>query len=223
MAWKKSLKKEPRDKSEPVKLAKVYQKIFSIIKFILGICLLPFVYSSTVSFLNEFALTDISAQHSFWAGVITLLLIYLFVWEPAPVYAKGHRLLEIVFSFFQPLVKVAPYLVPIYTLVLVFAYAFLIVFIKEPWLPRLFMFLFGFSLALHFIFSSKTIRSQKDDFLKSNYIFGSAVVYLLNIGFVAFAFGLIFKAFSFVNFANVAIDEAQGILYAIFRQLFLNK
>lgn len=196
------------------------RRAFGIIKFILGVCLLPFVYSSTVSFLNEFSLIQKSLQYDFWAGIITLLIIYLFVWEPAIIYTKGHRILEVIFNFFKPLVRVAPYVLPIYTIVLFSAYGLLSIAIKAEWLLEYFIFLLGFSIALHLIFSAKSIRSKKSDFLKANYIFGFALIYIINLIFLAFCLNLIFKEFSFINFFNVSFQVAKNVFNVIFTQLF---
>ncbi len=203
------------------KLAHFSQRLFGIIKLLLGVSLLPFVYGSTVSFLNEFAFIEKSLQSSFWSGLISLLIIYLFVWEPKVVYLKGHRLLEIIFSFFKPLVKVAPYLLPVYTLVLFALYGILSYFVKSPQLINNFAFLFGFSIALHLIFSAKSIRGKKDDFLKGNYIFGFSFIYILNVILLAFCLNLIFDKFSFVKFSNQSFQIASGVFYAVFKQLFL--
>ena len=51
-------------------------------------------------------------------GVVALIVSYLFVWEPTILFAKGQKVVEFVFSFFRPMVKVAPYVLPIYSLLL---------------------------------------------------------------------------------------------------------
>lgn len=203
------------------KLSDFYNKSFGVIKFILGVCLLPLVYSSTLAFLNELTLLKQAPQNCFWSGIISFLLIYLFVWEPAAVYAKGHKLLEIIFKFFTPLVKVAPYLLPIYTIVLFLLYLLFSIFIKEGWLLQYTIFLFGFSIALHLVFSAKSVRSKKGDFLKANYIFGFSFVWITNVMLLAFFTNFIFQEFSFVNFCNNSFSTAGDIFYAVFKQLFL--
>lgn len=203
------------------KLSDFSQRLFGVIKLLLGVSLLPFVYGSTVSFLNGFAFIERQLQNYFWSGLVTLLIIYLFIWEPKVVYLKGHRLLEIIFSFFKPLVKVAPYLLPVYTLVLFALYGILSYFIKSPQLINNFVFLFGLSIALHLIFSAKTIRGKKGDFLKGNYIFGFSFIYIVNIMLFAFCLNLIFDKFSFVKFSNQSFQIASGVFYAVFKQLFL--
>jgi len=214
-------------------------KAFGIIKFILGICLLPFVYTSSVSFINEFTLIERPLQNYFWSGIITFLFIYLFIWEPVIIYTKGQKLLELVFSFFKPLVRVAPYLLPIYTIVLFIVYGILSFVFgsafctggasalgrggKSSAPTNYFIFLFGFSMGLHLVFSAKSIRSRKNDFLKGNYIFGFSFVYIINVLLLTFCLNLVFDKFSFVNFFNNSFQIAKDIFYAVFKQLFLNK
>ena len=203
------------------KLGTLGSRLFSLIKLLLGIMLLPFVYSFTLSFLSEFSLVEVQFQHYFWTGIISLLLIYLFVWEPAVIYNRGYRLVALIFTFFKPLVKVAPYLLPIYTIVLFFLFVILFYVFRLNDCLGYFVFLFGLSLALHLIFSSRTIRGKKGDFLKSNYIFGFSFIYLLNVFLLALILNLIFSKFSLVNFLNNSFQIAASIFKAIFRQLFL--
>lgn len=203
------------------KLSGLSDKAFGVTKFVLGLCLLPFVYSSSAAFLNEFNTIQPLYRSPFWSGIITLLVVYLFIWEPAVIYAKGQKMLEAVFKFFTPLVRVAPYLLPIYTVVLfVLYYLFSAIFSSVDWL-RPFIFLFGFSTALHLVFGAKSLRGKKGDFLKSNYIFGFSFVYILNVALLALLLNLIFKEFSFVNFSNNTISAAKSIISIVFRQLFL--
>jgi len=194
-------------------------RLFSITKFILGVCLLPFVYSESLAFLNEFNQIEAPFRNYFWSGIISLLIIYLFVWEPTIIYIKGQKILEKIFRFFTPLVKVAPYLLPIYTLILFILYWVLAYKFKDS--INFFVFLFGFSIALHFIFSAKSLRSKQEDFLKANYIFGFAFIYIINLILLAFGLNLIFEKFSFVNFFNQSFQIAKSIFYAAFKQLFL--
>ena len=203
------------------KLSGLYNKLFGVIQFTLGICLLPFAYSSTLAFFAQFNAIEASLQGCFWAGVITFLIIYHFAWEPLPVYTKGHHLLELIFNFFKPLVKVAPFLLPVYTIVLFILFGIASAFTRESWLFRAGMFSFGLSIVLHLVFSSKSMRGKKGDFLKGNYIFGFSLIYILNLFILAFGLSLIFNTFSFVDFSNATYSVARDIFYAVFKQLFL--
>jgi hypothetical protein len=214
---------QPKASGASGRLSGLYAKSFNLIKLILGVCLLPFVYSSTVAFLNEFSLLEKPLQNCFWSGIITLLLVYLFVWEPVVIYAKGYKLLELIFNFFKPLVRVAPYLLPIYTIVVFLFYGLLSLSIKSAWLLEYALFFSGFSVILHLVFSAKALRGRKQDFLKANYIFGFSFIYALNLMLLAFCLNLIFKDFSFVNFFKNAYSMAGSVFKAIISQLFIVK
>jgi len=215
-------KESPREGKEELapKIPGLSVKAFGVIKFILGICLLPFVYSSSAAFFNEFTVIDKPLQNAFWAGIVTLLIVYLFIWEPVIIYAKGQRLLEIVFIFFKPLVRVAPYLLPIYTVVLFILYGLAGLFSQAADLLKPFIFLIGFSIGLHLVFSAKSLRSKQGDFLKGNYIFGFSFVYMVNLIILSFGLSLLFNKFSFVNFSNNSFQIAKSIFSAVFKQLF---
>ncbi|MCU0651619.1 MAG: hypothetical protein MUC39_01580 [Candidatus Omnitrophica bacterium] len=203
------------------KISEFTRKLLVFIKFVLGVCLLPCVYAVSAAFLKQFGLIDISIQDYFWQGVITLLIIYLFIWEPVIVYTKGQKIVELLFTFFKPLVRVAPYLLPIYTILLVAVYGVLSWVYKD--LLGYFVFMFGFTLALHLIFSAKTLRSKKEDFFKTNYIFGFSLVFIINLTLLAFFINLMFDKFSFVGFCNDVVRVSRGIFEAVFTQLFINK
>lgn len=217
------LSKEPSGLSGDFssKISGLSSKAFGIIKFILGVLFLPFVYSTVVSFLNELGGMDKNFQAIFWNGAICFLIVYLFIWEPLAIYNYGHKLLETVFSFFKPMVNVAPFLLPIYMLLIFIIYGLLSLVIKSSWLIEYTLFLVGFSAILHLVFSAKNIRTKKGDFLKGNYIFGFSFIFILNLSLLALGFNFIFKEYSFVNFCNVSFKIASGIFYAIFKQLFL--
>lgn len=203
------------------KISGLSSKFFGIIKFILGIILLLLIYSSVVSFANEFTQLDKGLQQIFYNGIISFLIIYLFIWEPLVIYNKGHKLLEIIFSFFKPMVNVAPFLLPIYTILFFIIYGLLALGIKSDWLIKYTLFLIGFSSILHLTFSAKTIRLKKGDFLKANYIFGFSFIFILNVSLLAIGLSLIFDKFSFVNFCNISFTIFRNIFLAVFKQLFL--
>jgi hypothetical protein len=202
-------------------LSKTQAKALLILKFVLGICFLPFVYSISVSFLEQFGAVEGALQGYFWAGVISFLVIHLFIWEPVVLYTRGQKILEALFTFFKPLVKVTPYLVPIYTVLLALIYFPWALISESEDLINCFLFLFGFTITLHIIFSAKSLRSKEGDSLKANYLFGFSFVYILNVAILGFILNLIFDKFSFVGFANNTFQIAKNILTVVFRQLFL--
>lgn len=220
------MKKEGAPKKEEgllpgIKSAGFSSRIFGITKFILGVLLLPFVYSATSAFLNEIRTLEQAAYRYFSGGIISFLIIYLFVYEPAIIYANGQKIVEAVFRFFAPLVKVAPYLLPIYTIILSLVWLVYFLITRSLDAAKFFVFIFGFSMALHLVFSAKTLRSRQGDFLKSNYIFGFSFVYIMNTAILSFILSAMFDKFSFVNFCNNSFQIGKGVFFAAFHQLFL--
>lgn len=195
-------------------------RFFDITKLLLGICFLPWVYAITISLFAEMAKINLALQRYFWTGVISFVLFYLFILEPKKIYEKGHKLVEIIFAFFQPFVKVAPYLFPIYSIVVFLIYIILSAFIKANWLLNYALFLLGFSLSLHLVFASKAVKAKKGGILKANYIFGFSFIYILNLLLLAGIFSVIFEKFSFVSFCNLSYLQASSIFKAVFAQLF---
>jgi len=202
-------------------LSGLKEKSLSVLKFILGIALLPFVYSSSIAFVSQISQIQKSCQNYFWLGVIVFLVFFLFIWEPEIIYNSGHKLLEIVFNFFRPFVEIAPNLLPIYTIILFILYGILSLIVKDSWLLEYSVFLIGFSIAMHIVFTARALGSKKGDFLKANYIFGFSFVYIINAALLALLLSLVFKQFSFLDFSKSSYLQARDIFNALFKQIFV--
>ena len=217
-------KKEPSEKvfSDLKPPSKNQIKEFSLIslKLAIGLCLLPALYAVTFCFIGELAKLEGAAVRPFVWGVIGFLAIYLFIWEPAIIFKKGQRVLEVIFRFFAPLVKVAPFVLPIYTILISIGYFIGLQFFGMKGFIPLFIFGIGFSLALHLVFCAKTLRAKAGDKLKANYIFGFGCIYILDALLLSLFFNLAFEHFSFLAFFNGSYQLSKGICLTIFKQLF---
>jgi len=193
----------------------------SMLKLALGLSFMTFVYSSTLAFMSELKNIKPIFQRPLWEGLVAFVVIYFFVWEPMKVYQRGQKILEAIFKFFAPLVKVAPYVLPIYTILLFCIYPIIYFFRPYDETTVYFMFLWGFSIALHLVFGAKSLRTKQNDFLKANYIFGFTLVYIIDVVLFGLLLNLVFEQFSFVNFFNVAYKTSHEIIAAIIRQIFV--
>jgi len=198
-------------------------KPLSIVKFILGLMLLPLVYSVSGSFLMETSQVRFYSQAYFWSGVGVLLAIHLFICELDEVYLKGRKIVEAIFWLVKPLVRVAPFVLPIYLILAALVYGVTVLWSGSTGVKNVFVFMFGFTASLHLVYSAKDLRSREDDFLKANYIFGFSFIYILNLVLLSYIFSLIFNRFSFVDFFNSSYRSAGDILFSLFSQLFINK
>ncbi|MDD5155968.1 MAG: hypothetical protein PHF11_05775, partial [Candidatus Omnitrophica bacterium] len=111
-----------------------------------------------------------------------------------------------------------PYVLPVYTILLFFVY---LIIGRMFEVTNYFMFLFGTSISLHLIFTSRTMRGKKEDILKGNYVFGFSLIYIVNITVLALCFSAIFGKFSFVNFCSQSFQTAKYIFDVVVKQLFL--
>jgi hypothetical protein len=229
MAEKEFFKNPPELGNEPSPVASEIKSklsgwakwLFIFIKLVLGILLLPFVYSISSAFYSQFAQTDPRIQDIFWWGIATFLLVYLFIWEPAKIYAKGQKILEWIFTLMRPLVRIAPYLLPVYTILLLILYASLSWAFKG--LLGYFIFWAAFSLSLHLVYSAKTLRTKKEDALKASYLFGFSLIYIINIFLLSLCLSVILKGFHFVTFCQDFLDRAGFVFQRAYEQLFLFK
>jgi len=208
------------DKIKP-KIQHLFNRALSILKLILGLCFLTFVYTGSVGFLQELKQADQRLQYDFWSGIIAFVVIYLFFYEPAKIYQKGQKILAIIFKFFAPLVKFAPYVLPVYTIIIFSFYPLVHLFYKSPLVTEYFIFFGGMSLALHLVMTAKSLKSKPGDFLKANYIFGFSLVYILNLLLAAICFQLMLDKFSFYNFFQGSYAGSQRIYHAVFKQIFI--
>lgn len=210
----------PKGQYFPNNFSGIQEKLLAVLKLILGILLLPFVYSSSVAFFKQMILVEKVPQDYFWTGVILFLVFFLFIWEPEAIYTGGQKLLEYIFNFFQPLVEFAPYVLPIYTVIIFMVFGLLSLSIKDSWLLQYCLFLTGFSSAMHIIFTARALGTKKGDFLKANYIFGFSLIYILNLFLLGLLLSLALKQFSIGDFSKHTFSAASDIFSALFKQIF---
>ena len=197
------------------------RKALTALKVIIILFLLPWVYSSTVAFIIECKTIERILLDLFTAGIITFLVIYLFIYVPEKIYQKGQKTTEATFRFISPLVKVAPFVLPIYSIILFLIYYLLSLFMESDSLLQLFIFLIGFSIAFHLVFTARVLHSRKNDFLMINYLFSFGFIYLINIALLALSFNILFESFSWLSFCKSSFQISKDIFSAVSGQLFL--
>lgn len=203
------------------KLQDLAHKLLAVLKLLLGLTFLAFVYAGSRGFFSKFRLADADLQTCFWSGIVAFLITHLFIYEPAVVYAKGQKILAFVFKFFAPMVKIAPFVLPIYSMLVFASYPLLKMMFTPKDSAGIVVFLGGFSWALHIVFSAKTLRSRQGDFLKANYIFSFTLIYILDLLLIAFMLSLLVDKFSFVAFFQSSFEAARNLWMMVTRQIFV--
>lgn len=97
-------------------------KLAAILKLIFAVLLFPVVIAATLGFAAEIKILNELTVNCFLWGIFSFLLLYHLLWEPEVIYKKGQRIVEITFKFFAPLVRVASFCLPIFTLLILIIY-----------------------------------------------------------------------------------------------------
>ncbi len=195
--------------------------VAGFIKFILFVLLLPVLAATVLGFNNELSKMPQDFYATFLKGIFIYLLIHLFVVEPEPVYEYGHKIMQSIFKFVEPLVEVAPFFLPIYSLLLLVLFYFTNLFVKNDFLPYVFVFLISFTLTMHMVFTARRLREEDNNAAKASYLFFMSLIVIVNVFILAMMFNLIFQDFSFPDFFKFATEKSAAVYTRIFRQLFV--
>ena len=213
-----------------------------IVKFIVGVLSIPIMFAVTVAFYdNIVAVKELTGilQYFMW-GIGAYIAIHLLFFKPTFVYVMGHEAVHAVTSWVMggkissfkvsqeggsvtttktnTVVELSPYFVPIYAVILMAVY--FVVAYSYSINGSVFVFLIGFTLALHVIMTIEVMKTRQPDLMESGYLFSIVVVYVLNIVIIALLFSLLFRSFSAKKFFVDSFVVSKDIYAAILRQLF---
>lgn len=192
-----------------------------VLKLLLAALTVPLIIGLTRAFYDGASVLSNDAIKYFIYGFIAYLILHFLIYKPTAVYKKGQRILEILFKFFAPLLKVAPYLLPIYFILIAACFFILRHVFSINADIEIFLFLMAFSLILHLVLTAEALRDKYLGLAKANYFFGFAIIYLLNILMLAAVFHFMFTDFSFLEFFTQSGTNSFEIYQRIFNQLFV--
>ena len=192
--------------------------LLAVLKLIVFIFLIPLIISSTIAFKKEITQLDAVTLRFFILGIISFLVVYLFVAEPQGLYDYGQKLVSHIFGFFAPLVEMAPFAVPIYSIIVLIVYSIsALVFSMEKY-HGVFIFLFSFSFAMHLAMTAKVLKNRGGDSNGADYCFAMAFIYLFNIFLISIFLDLIAPTFLFPEFFQTTLHVAKDIYLTVFKQ-----
>ena len=158
---------------------------------------------------------------NFIRGIVVYLFLYLFLYEFQPVYQYGQNMVTVIFRFFSPLVKVAPFVLPIFSLMALVVFYFSTFIFRSKEIGYAFMFLVSFMFTMHMVSTAKALRSRDNNAAKPDYFFSISLIYAINIFILALMFDLILPDFSFPDFFKTATGMTGHIYKSAFNQLFV--
>ena len=197
------------------------EHFFNFLKLILALLLIPLTAIVTISFIKSLTGLTHAEEHFFRMGILIYVIVHTFIFEPQGIYQFGQKLTSSLFGFYPPLANVGPRILPIYTLLSLIFFYFIYFFYNKSEYGIYFMFLAGFTLALHIVLTAKELREEGKSAFSPNYLLFIQLIYLFIIFLILGIFTLIIPKFSFSYFFYSTVASIKNYYAAIFHQLFV--
>lgn len=216
-----------------------------ILRFIISILLIPVCVIITISFYEGIlTIKDISASGLYFIlGALLYSMMHLLLFRLDFLYIFGHETMHAFATFCSGgkasnmkvsnkegsvktttpnfFVMLAPYLVPLYTVVIAVLYFILSFFIDITKYSGAFIFLIGFTLMMHLAYTAESIRGKQSDLIKTGYLSSISFIYIFNLIIVFLIISLFFQGASFVDFTADIYEKTKNFYWSFWRQLFL--
>lgn len=213
-----------------------------MIKFAVAILSLPVAVGVSTAFYKNFLLIkELSVNMNYFiGGMVAYVALHILFYKPTFLYVLGHEAVHAGFSWLfggrikgfkvsseggsvatdktNAVIELGPYFIPIYAIIVALVY--FIVASSYAINGAVFVFLIGFTLALHLISTIEVMKIRQPDFMKSGYLFSIVLVYVLNIVVIAAIFSLLFPSFSLKKFFLDLWSSSRDMYAAVIRQLF---
>ncbi len=184
--------------------------IFALIKFAVFVVMIPFLAAVTISFQRELSELKYVYHHSFYLGVWTYILLNFFLTDLNWLYKFGQAVANEFFRFWDPLAKVTPYVIPIFTLVFVGVYYLVVRVLGHFTNSGIWFFMIGLTFAMHIIMTARELYEADDATYKPNYLFEMSLVYVVNILIMVQLLNSTAWKFSLFAFVQTALDLTQN-------------
>lgn len=172
---------------------------------LIGLLILPITISAVVSFfIILFYLPELTDGMYYFIGGMLLCTVIRAVLPKATVfYILGHELTHAIWcklfggkvyrldvsaqggamqgSVSNVWTKLSPYFFPIYTIIIGLAYGGLAFFFNMMPYYNIFVFLLGFSLQFHYLYTGDSLKIKQSDIQRSGVIISAALIPLINV------------------------------------------
>jgi len=196
--------------------------ILSILKFFLGLLLLPAVVNVTIAFYNQ--LQSLERLHViFFYGIIAYVIMHLFIFTPIGFFQFWQKIFADLFKFSTIMASIIPMIIPLITTLILLLLYLLKPALKVHEIDRYVVFAVGFFFAMHVILIAHQLYGEDNNVIKPNYLFSFSLVYILNIILVAALLGLNFEKFSFLNFLRALGELLEKTYLALYHKFLILK
>lgn len=193
----------------------------AVLKIVLVFLLVPVVVASTAAIFGEILRFDPRLQRDLLRGVLVYLVLFFFVYDFSAVYRFGQGVTAVFFQFLKPLLNFAPYVIPIYTVIVLVVFAILnATGHQEPWKGICYS-LMAATFLMHMVLTARDLYEKDSAPGKPTYFFGMQTIYIVDVFFIALVMHTTLPGFSFVRFFQSLAGTTFHIYKAVFAQLFL--
>jgi hypothetical protein len=197
------------------------ERILVILKFVFAVLLLPLVIATVVALQGEIGRFDPLLQQAIFSGTLAYVLLKFFVYDFDAVYKFGQNIVGACFQFLKPVMNFAPYVIPIYTILGIIAYAIIHIMGQMEAYTGVFFAVIAFTFAMHIVLTAQDLYTKDSMAGKPDYFFAMSLIFIVDVFFMALLMSLAGKGFSFVHFFQ-GLSTASGDIYtAVFKQLFV--
>ncbi|MFH1646056.1 MAG: hypothetical protein ABIB11_06515 [Candidatus Omnitrophota bacterium] len=219
--------------------------IKSFLKKVAGLLLLPVCVGVSYAFYEHLgrirAVTN--EQKYFLYGAIVYLIVHTLFFRPDYLYVLGHEVMHVVATWISGgrvtsfrvtargghvrttksniFIALAPYFIPFYTILIVVIFwgVSLIMYTKASY--NIFLWLVGFSLALHIVLTVDFLKTKQTDLLHAGYLTSNCLIYIVNLSIICLIFGLLFREINFFRYVVACYDYTRDIYASLFKNLFM--
>ncbi|MDP2921473.1 MAG: hypothetical protein Q8O12_03795 [Candidatus Omnitrophota bacterium] len=217
----------------------------SALRFIISILLIPVCIITTVSFYDGIiSIQDVSKSALYFLlGALMYSVMHLLLFRLDFLYVFGHESMHALATVFSGgkasnmkvsskggsvktttpnfFVMLAPYLLPVYTVVVAIIYFILTFFIDITQYYGAFIFLVGFTLMFHLAYTAESIKEKQSDLIKTGYLSSISFIYIVNLAVVFLIMSLFFRDVSFTDFISSIYEKTKFFYWSFWKQLFL--
>jgi hypothetical protein len=217
--------------------------INSILRFAVSIILLPVCYAVGRSLIDMVLSINKSADiRSSWTyflcGFITYIIFQIVFSKPIRTYIFGHELTHAIASIIlggriksfkvrktggsvtltktNLFITLAPYFVPIYTLLFIVAYWAIKQIFGINTHYRYFLFIFGFTIALHLSLTAFAIKQEQSDLKRYGVIYSLILIFILNCIILSLILVLLFSM-RLTDFSDGTIKYTRDAFITIYK------
>ncbi len=196
--------------------------LLNTIKVLIGIAFLPAVVAILVvlhKHVSQYPGSGDENNMFFLWGEEAFLIAFFFIHQFEWLYEFGQKMMQRFFQWLSPLDKVFVYVVPGYLTFIMIIFYLLKVWLKTDLYDNYFIFFAGFAFILHLVMTSKELQASEKTIIKPDYFFMMVFTIMITSCLTVLFFDLLLAKWTFPDFFEAVILEAQRIYLLCFEKL----